>query len=70
MRASAPPIERSRSFDVAEHPQCIRKVKHRHDAGVLAETKGQIVVSAGLKQRKRAFQMAVRFGDTLRRTSA
>jgi hypothetical protein len=29
----------------------------------LAEAVGEIVVSSGLKQRKRAFQMAVRFGE-------
>jgi hypothetical protein len=45
------------ALNVAQRPQREREVKHRRDARVLSETKGQIVVPAGLEQRQRAFQM-------------
>ena len=53
--------EGSRPFDVAQRPQCERKVKHYRHAGVLSEVKGEIVVTRGLKQRERAFQMVACF---------
>jgi hypothetical protein len=53
--------EGNRAFDVAQRPQCERKVKHYGNAGVLSEVKGEIVVTRGLKQRERAFQMAACF---------
>ena len=62
--------EGNRAPDVAQRPQCEREVKHRRDAGVLSEAKGQIVVAPGLEQGERAFQMLARFDDTLRRTNA
>jgi hypothetical protein len=53
--------EASRPFDVAQRPQCERKVKHCRNAGVLSEVKCEIVVPRGLKQRERAFQMVACF---------
>ena len=61
IRASASPNEGNRAPDVAQRPQCKREVKHRRDARVLSEAKGQIVVAPGLKQGERAFQMLPRF---------
>jgi TPR repeat protein len=53
--------EGNRASDVAQRPQCKREVKHCGDAGVLSEAKGEIVLSHGLEQRNRAFQMITCF---------
>jgi hypothetical protein len=49
--------EGNRASDVAQRPQDKREAKHRRRAGVLAEAKGQIVVSPGLEQGQRALRV-------------
>ena len=61
--------ERNRTIDLAERPRHERQMGHRRDAGVMAEPKCQIVVTAGLEQGERPFQMLPCFARTLRRTS-
>ena len=52
--------EGTRAFDIAQRPQDKREVQHCCDAGVLAEAKGQIVVTTRLEQGECAFQMIPR----------
>ena len=52
--------ERNRAIDLAERPRRNRQIGHRGDAGVHAEAKGQIVVTAGLEQGERPFKVIPR----------
>ena len=49
--------ERSCAFELVQRPQREREEKHCGDAGVLSEAKGQLVISSGLEQSERAFQV-------------
>src|SRR5580704_12430881 len=42
--------ERNRAVDLSEWPQCKSQIAHRADAGVEAEAKGEIIVTARLKR--------------------
>jgi hypothetical protein len=53
--------EGNRASDVAQRPQREREVQHCWDDLVLAEAKGQIVVTPRLEQGERAFEMLSRF---------
>jgi hypothetical protein len=50
----------NRTRNVAQLPQWEREMKHRPHAGVISEAKGEIIVTPGLEQRERAFQMVAR----------
>ena len=52
--------EGNRAIDLAERPGRNGQIDHRGDAGVKSKAKGQIVVTAGLEQGERPFQVIPR----------
>ena len=54
-------VERNRAIDLAERPRHYRKMGHCGDAGVWSETERHVVVSTGLEQGERPFEVIPRF---------
>ena len=52
--------EGNRAIDIAERPGRKGQIDYRGDAGVKSKAKGQIVVTAGLEQGERPFQVIPR----------
>ena len=58
--------EQNRAIDLPERPQRKREIAHRADAGIELETKGEVIVSAGLKHCERSFEMIPRLAISSR----